>query len=79
MPLRPGDATVELEVIVRGKHAKSFSVECTWSEVEADIGKHYFLPFSQIEDDAIQPDPEGRVLVVVSEWWYKKRGDFEKT
>lgn len=77
--MRDTDPTVSLEVRIIRKNAKSYTIEIVTSDDEADVGERFFLPYSQTWADEIQPDPEGRVVIEASEWWYKKRGDFKLT
>lgn len=78
MPYRPGDQTHQMEVRLVRKLPKSYLVETTEAiDDETDSGQKYFVPFSQIATDPIEPDPEGRVLLEITDWWWKKRDDFK--
>jgi len=77
--MRAGDPTVSLEVRIVRKNQKSYTIEVVTSEDENDVGERFFLPYSQTIEDTLQPDPEGRVIIEASEWWYKKRQDFKLT
>lgn len=79
MPYRPGDPTETFEVRILKKTAKSYLVETTTTVSVMDEGVRYFVPISQIVGDPIEPDPEARVMIEVTEWWWKKREDFKAT
>lgn len=76
MPFRPGDQTESFEVRILKKTLKSYLVEVA-EGVSDEAGKKYFVPLSQIATDPIEPDDEGRVVLEVSDWWWKKRSEFE--
>ena len=77
MPYRPGDATETFEVRIQKKTAKSYLVETTEAINDMEDGQKYFVPLSQIITDPIEPDDEGRVMLEVTEWWWKKRDEFK--
>lgn len=70
MAQRQDEITHEIEGKIEHVSAKARLVEDNFT------GIRYWIPKSQTYD--LNPsDDEGNFVLVVSDWWYKKRGDFE--
>lgn len=70
MAPRRDEVTHEMEGRIEHTTAKARLFEDNFT------GKRYWIPKSQMYD--FNPsDDDGNFVVVVSDWWYKKRHDFE--